>query len=168
MSLIHVRADGEAIPVPAQGDLDGRQVVRVDTLGDKSSFNAVAPVRAAGSNPSFTNYAIKNIAGFKEFVLAVPSLPSNEYLVFAWSSAEDDEAALSLLMDPFCDEIESGIATLKAGTISANVDKLSVSGETATKRWNGETTIKTICAVVVKLGSVTPTGNVFYNAWVTQ
>lgn len=136
--------------------------------GDEFTFNAVAPARTGGGNPTFTGYAIKNATGFRLFEISVPKLPTDEYLVAAWSITANDETALGLLIDAYCDEIESGIATLKAGVLSTNIDKCTLAGETMTHVWDGTTTIKTILSVAVKLGSTIPTGNVFYGCRVVM
>jgi hypothetical protein len=144
------------------GDETQRVLLADTVLGDEYSFNAVAPARTGGGNPTFTSYAIKNATGFLLFEISAPKLPTDEFLIVAWSTVADDETALGLLLDAYCDEIESGIATLKAGAVSTNVDKCTLAGETMTHVWDGTTRIKTVLPVVVKLGSTTPTAAAFY------
>lgn len=151
-------------------DNGGRLYVRLpaDVLGDEFGFNVVAPKRAAGANPVFTDYAIKSSEGFLAFEITAPKLPTDEFLVVAWSTTLDDETALAANLDAYCLEIESGIGVLKCGAISPSVDKCTLAGETMAHVWDGLHTIKTILSVIVKLGSVTPAAAVFYAARVVQ
>ena len=163
-------ANGVCPANPIAIDSGGRIYARLpgDVLGDEFGFNAVAPKRAAGANPAFTDYALKSPDGFLAFEIYAPKLPADEYLVVAWSTNLDDETALAAQLDAYCLEIESGLGVLKAGAIVASVDKCTLAGETMVHTWDGFRTIKTILPVVVKLGSTITTAAVFYHVRVVQ
>lgn len=117
--------------------------------GDQFSAPLAAPARATG-NPTLV--VTSSTAGYQAFQAVVPTLAAGDVVVIAWSRIEDDSAGLGAAIDAVCDQLE---AASPPGTPVANTRIITASNQWIGAVWDEIDRIKSIAAVVCKLGATT-------------